>query len=88
MRSFCIAKASLIFSTKIISVIGYKVIKLLTKFLGVFRKGKTPITARLHIEHVVICSPSREGKPVLYPRYKHGNKVFTNNFFKLLVMIV
>ena len=32
MRSFCIAKASLIFSTKNISVFGYKVIKHLTSW--------------------------------------------------------
>ena len=36
-----------------------------SRSLGLFRKGKTRITAKLHRADLIICTHSREGKPRL-----------------------
>ena len=36
-----------------------------SRSLGLFRKGKTRITAKLHRTDLIICTHSREGKPLL-----------------------
>ena len=36
-----------------------------SRSLGLFRKGKTRITAKLHRTDLIICTQSREGKPRL-----------------------
>ena len=36
-----------------------------SRSLGLFRKGKTRITAKLRRTDLIICSHSREGKPSL-----------------------
>ena len=33
-----------------------------SRYLGLFRKGKTRITAKLHRTDLIICTHSREGK--------------------------
>ena len=37
--------------------------------MGLFRKGKTRITAKLHRADLIICTHSREGKPRLIAEY-------------------